>query len=311
MKKLSNFFLFFTTILLAQNDQDKIIFLDSLNKETTIENYSYKRVIKDYYKEKTEYHWLEYYKSGNLKSEKKLSGKDGGYPIGEEVQYYENGNKKSSEYYENKMRSGKKTVWYEKGTLMLEGYFNPEKIRTPEYYILESFWNENETKTIDKGNGHYKTDAEEGEYINGLKHGTWLSGKYDSGFDYYTDEYKLGEFISGYRIDANGIRHNYDFLEKKPQPSNGLQDFYQYISKNFNPTREAIKNKVKGRILLAFVVEKDGSIVDIKIIKGLRYGLDEEAVRVIQNCPSWIPGEQRGIPIRCSYNLPLSIDYSK
>ncbi|NNT70656.1 energy transducer TonB [Flavobacterium sp. IMCC34852] len=310
--KLLYFFFFFTTILLSQNNQDKVIFLDSLGKETTAENYSYKRVIKDYYKEKSEYQWLEYYKSGGLKSEQKLSGKDGGYSIGEEIKYYENGNKKSSTFYEDKRQAGKYTEWFENGNLKQIGKFNPEKFNTNEYYLAETIWDENGVKMVENGNGLFDFHADKthtkGEYKNGKKDGIWTmtSETYS-----YVDDYKEGDFINGYHIDKNGIKKEYQVLEKKPEPKKGLQHFYKFIGSNFKPTRDGVKNKVKGKIYLNFVVDKDGKISDIKIIRGLGYGLDEEAIRVLEEYPEWFPGEQRGVAVRCMYSLPIALDYSK
>lgn len=310
--KLLYLFLFFSTIILAQNDQDKIVYLDSLNKETTFENHSYKRVIKEYYTEKSEYKILEYYRSGSLKSEQKLSDKVGGYPIGEEIKYYENGQKKSSTFYENKRQTGKYTEWFENGNLKQIGRFNPEKFNTSEHYLVETIWTENGAKMVENGNGLFDVQNDDiltkGEYKNGVKHGIWTITSLS---DTYADEYKDGSFISGYHIDKDGIKKEYQVLEKKPEPKKGLQHFYKFISSNFKPTREAIKNKVKGKIFLSFVVEKDGKINNIKIVKSLGYGLDEEAISVLEKYPEWIPGEQRGIAVRCMYSLPLTLDYSK
>lgn len=305
-------FLLFTSLLLAQENQDKTIFLDSLNKEATIENYSYKRIIKDYYKDKSEYQYLDYFKSGSLKSSKTLSGKDSGYFIGEEINYFPNGNKKESSFYENKRLSGKHKVWYENGQLKEEGTYDPERKESKEYYLVESIWDEKGNKLIENGNGKFDFNSDKsettGEYKNGMKNGAWT---FNSKSFSYTDEYKDGEFISGYSI-RDGIKTEYTILEKKPEPAKGgVAAFYKFISKQFNMTPEAMTNKVQGKIFLSFVVDKDGSLTDIKVIRGLGYGLDEEAMRVLRICPLWIPGEQRGIKVKCKYTLPISVDYSK
>ncbi|WP_295334585.1 energy transducer TonB [Flavobacterium sp.] len=310
--KLLYFFLPFSTFILAQNDQDKIVYLDSVNKETTIENHSYKRVIKEYYTEKSEYQVLEYYKSGTLKSEQKSNYKDDGYPIGEEIKYYENGQKKSSTFYENKRKIGIHTEWFENGNLKQIGKFNPEKFNTNEYYLVETIWNENGTKMVESGNGLFDVQKDKihtkGEYKNGVKNGVWTITSIEKT---YVDEYKDGNFISGYYTDKNGFMKEYQVLEKKPEPKKGLQHFYKFISSNFKPTREAVRNKVKGKIVLYFVVDKEGKISNIKIARGLGHGLDEEAINVLEKYPEWFPGEQRGIPVRCMYSLPITLDFSK
>jgi TonB family protein len=311
---LSYFLLIFTSILFSQGNQDKVMFLDSLNLEATAENYDIKRIIKDYYltPEKSEYQYLEYYKSGVVKSDKKLSGKDGGYYIGEMVDYYKNGNKKSSSFYENKKQSGKFSVWYENGKIKEEGRYDPDNLGTAKYYLVGNMWNEQGIKIVENGNGMYEINSgkihEKGEYKNGLKNGVWtLSTEKNS----YVEEYREGNFLKGQLTDENGEKKDYLVLEKRPEPKKGLENFYNFISKSFTPTREALASKIKGRIIVSFVIDKDGSIVDIKIMRGLGHGLDEEAIRVLRTCPLWTPGEQRGLKVKCKYSLPISLDFSK
>lgn len=69
-------------------------------------------------------------------------------------------------------------------------------------------------------------------------------------------------------------------MEKKPSPKKGLQDFYKFIGTHFTYTPESLKNKIQGRLVLIFVVDTEGKIVEAKILKGLGYGLDEEAIRL-------------------------------
>lgn len=314
MRSISYLILFFTSLLWAQESQDKIVFLDSLNNEATADNYSFKRIIKDYYTEKSGYQYLDYYKSGSLKSSRTLSGKDSGYYIGEEINYYPNGNKKESSFYEEKRLSGKHTTWYENGKIREEGSYNADKFNTKEHYLVQTIWDEKGTKMVENGNGQYEINTDKsqikGEYKNGMKEGTWTSvftGQYPVS---HTDQYKDGIFVSGFTI-KDGNRIDYDVLEKRPEPAKGLQAFYNFISKQFKTSPEAISNKVKGKIFLSFVVDKDGSIIDVKVIRGLGYGLDEEAIRVLKLCPSWTPGEQRGVKVKCKYSIPIALDYSK
>ena len=62
---------------------------------------------------------------------------------------------------------------------------------------------------------------------------------------------------------------------------------------------------ISGKVYITFVVEKDGSITDVKVLRGIGGGCDEEAVRVVQSMPRWSPGKQRGKPVRVQYNLPV------
>jgi TonB family protein len=67
------------------------------------------------------------------------------------------------------------------------------------------------------------------------------------------------------------------------------------------------RNKAYGKIYLTFIVDKDGSLVEPKILKGVGYGLDEIAILAIKNAKKWNPGTKRGIPLRVLYSLPITI----
>jgi len=97
-----------------------------------------------------------------------------------------------------------------------------------------------------------------------------------------------------------------DALDVKPDYPGGMKQFYDYVGKNFR-TPELDKNMV-AKILVGFVVEKDGSITDIKILKDPGYGMGAEAVRVLKACPEkWSAGYQNGKPVRSSFTLPIII----
>ena len=93
-------------------------------------------------------------------------------------------------------------------------------------------------------------------------------------------------------------------LEIKPEFKGGLSKFYEYIAKNY---RTPDVPGLNGQLMISFVVEKDGSITDIKVLKDLGYGTGEEAIRLLKKCPNWTPAEQKGKKVRCSFMLPLRI----
>ena len=96
-------------------------------------------------------------------------------------------------------------------------------------------------------------------------------------------------------------------VEVSPEPVGGYQAFYEYIGKNFKYTESAKTKNLSGRIILQFVVEADGELSDIRILRGLGSGLDEEAVRVLAQSAKWKPGIQNGKPVRVAYTLPLTV----
>ncbi|WP_299454114.1 energy transducer TonB [uncultured Microscilla sp.] len=94
-------------------------------------------------------------------------------------------------------------------------------------------------------------------------------------------------------------------VEDQAMPKGGLKKFYKYIGKNLKYPSQARRMGVEGKVYIQFVVEKDGSITDIKILKGIGSGCDEEAIRVLKNAPKWKPGKQRGVPVRVRRSIPI------
>lgn len=105
----------------------------------------------------------------------------------------------------------------------------------------------------------------------------------------------------------------YDFvsLEKAPEFVGGMKKFYEYLGRSVKYPAEAQMHKVSGKVFLSFVVEKDGSLTDIKVDRKAGYGFDEEAVRVLKESPNWIPGVQDGKIVRVKYNIPISFSLTK
>lgn len=98
-----------------------------------------------------------------------------------------------------------------------------------------------------------------------------------------------------------------DDLDEQPIFSGGMDAFFEYISKNYQIPSEIINKKLRGKVFANFIIEKDGSISDIKILKDMGYGTGNEAERVLKNAPKWIPGKQNGVPVRVQYSLPITI----
>jgi len=95
-------------------------------------------------------------------------------------------------------------------------------------------------------------------------------------------------------------------VEQEPTPNGGIGKFYKYLGDNIRYPAVAKENNIQGKVFLTFVVEKDGSITDVKVLRGIGSGCDEEAVRVLRNAPKWKPGIQNGRPVRVQYQVPVS-----
>jgi protein TonB len=95
-------------------------------------------------------------------------------------------------------------------------------------------------------------------------------------------------------------------VEQVPEFPGGLDKFGNYLSKAIRYPAVARENGTQGRVIVTFVVERDGSLTDIKVTRGIGSGCDEEAVRVLKNSPKWKPGIQNGRPVRVQYSVPIA-----
>ena len=96
-------------------------------------------------------------------------------------------------------------------------------------------------------------------------------------------------------------------VEKMPEFPGGQQALFKYLSENVKYPVIAQENGIQGRVICQFVVNKDGKIVDVEVVRsGGDPSLDKEAVRVIKSMPPWKPGQQRGKPVRVKYTVPVN-----
>jgi len=95
-------------------------------------------------------------------------------------------------------------------------------------------------------------------------------------------------------------------VEQVPMFPGGAEKFGAYLGKNIRYPAVARENGTQGRVICSFVVEKDGSLTDIKVVRGIGGGCDEEAVRVLKASPHWTPGIQNGRPVRVAYSVPIN-----
>lgn len=94
-------------------------------------------------------------------------------------------------------------------------------------------------------------------------------------------------------------------VEKMPQFTGGEIALQKYLYTNIQYPELARKEGIQGRVYVTYVVETDGSITDVRILRGIGGGCDEEAIKVVKNMPKWTPGTQRGQVVRVQFNLPI------
>lgn len=226
------------------------------------------------------------------------------------VDYYENGNKKQESNYVDNHLSGKQISWYENNLKKSEKEIIWDtKNKTTETNII-SFWNPDGTQTVIDGNGNIEETNddeiyEKGEIKNGGKDGIWEGKNLKRDYT-FTEIYKKGKFISGISSDKNNQKYPYKEIFTKPIPERGLAHFYKHVGKTFKTPDVSGLN---GKVYISFVVDKDGTLTDFKIIKDIGYDTGKEAIKALSTYDKWTPGKMRGISTRVMYSLPITINY--
>nr|WP_315145232.1 energy transducer TonB [uncultured Flavobacterium sp.] len=286
---------------------DKLVYLDSAKFVTSEKNYQFYRIVKEYKLDKSSYAVYEFNKLGFLQLEGITLNKEEFRKEGVITYYYENGKKKAVTSYAKGRPNGIDIQWYENGNKKLEGiYIANEEKRTSQYKI-DQFWDVNSVQKVVDGNGFFEDQDEneysKGEIKNGFKEGNW-EGTLKKPQLSYKETYKYGKLVSGESIEGNGDIHIYKEVEIAPEPRNGIEDFYNFVGRNY---RTPNVQGLKGKIYLTFVIDKKGRVVEPKVLRDLGYGTGKEAIRVVTKYDGFRPGEQRGRKVRCTYSLPISI----
>ena len=120
------------------------------------------------------------------------------------------------------------------------------------------------------------------------------------------------EVLEEYEYEAPEIEEEeiveaeiFKVVEEMPEFPGGAAKMMEYIQKNIKYPMMARESDIQGRVFVNFVVEPDGSITNVTVMRGIGGGCDEEALRVVQSMPNWKPGKQRGSAVRCSFTVPI------
>ncbi len=120
--------------------------------------------------------------------------------------------------------------------------------------------------------------------------------------DLAIEEYK---FIAEQEEEEIEEKQIFLVVENMPEYPGGEVAMYKFIGENIEYPRMAKESGISGRVFVTFVVERNGSVTDVQILRGIGGGCDEEAIRVIKMMPQWTPGKQRGKPVRVQYRMPI------
>ena len=121
-----------------------------------------------------------------------------------------------------------------------------------------------------------------------------------------TEETVVEDIVFDEPVEEEVAEEIFTIVEDQPQPKGGMAAFYEYIGKKLKYPAQARRMGIEGKVFVEFVVDKDGTITNVKAIKGIGAGCDEEAIRVIQSSPKWNAGKQRGRPVKVRMILPIT-----
>ncbi len=240
-----------------------------------------------------------------------LSGK-AVYAQGTCVQFFPNGNRKSITNYEKGQLIGDEMQFYTNGKFysmvkhVIDGPPNQHKTKALMIECRDSTGN----PLFQDGKGTWiKVDEDfkkvcEGPVEKGLEEGEWTGT--DSTGVLRKGVFSKGEFVSG---DLPMIISNHVYtsgLESPPLFSTKDADFNRYLARSIRYPVEALQGNIQGRVLLTCVVEKDGSLTDFKVLRGLPGGLTEEALGALKLSPKWLPGKKYGLSVRTQLIVPVA-----
>lgn len=121
-----------------------------------------------------------------------------------------------------------------------------------------------------------------------------------------SEETKIQEVIVVAEEAKEEVDEIFTIVEEPASPKGGMPAFYKYVGEKVKYPAQARRMGIEGKVFVEFVIGKDGSISEVRAVKGIGAGCDEEAVRIVQSAPSWTPGKQRGKAVKQRMVLPIT-----
>jgi TonB family protein len=228
------------------------------------------------------------------------------------IEFFQNGRRKSVKNYDNNSLLGDASFYYPNGKLYLIGTYDKNhkliinECRDSTGKILAA----NSTGHCIEYGDDFKYVFAEGDIINGLEDGVWNGFLIDS--TRYVCNYEKGVLTKGTGYDKKGGTYSFTTTDMiDPSFKGGTNAFYGFLQHNMHYPAVAKENNVQGKVLMTFVVNKNGQLSNLKIVRGIGSGCDEEVIRVMNASPPWIPATQFGMPVRVPYTMPISFTLTR
>jgi TonB family protein len=307
---ISAFFLLFSFNSFAQTKN--IVFFKFGGREVNqLDSADYVRVISEPDSGSTLYGVNEYYKDKTKKLVGKTSKSDAVVLEGTCLTFFPSGKKENVASFQNGKKVGDEYAFFPNGKLWVHRQYVSGENNSGDRTLILDCQDSTGKVFAENGNGIYegydhdlKKITEEGPLKDGARYGAWKGDVGEHGR--FEEEYENGKLKTGKFTDDNNQVYTYTVREAQPQFPGGLQAFGQYLGGSIKYPYMAAVNRTQGKVMVAFVVERDGSLTDVRAIRSPSALLSQEAVRVVQNSPAWIPGYQFGRKVRVSYTVPIA-----
>ena len=311
-----NFTIFKGLVMQTKNRDTAVYFLTSDSRITFLkDSIAYYQLIipPDKKNGRNLYTVEEFYANGKLSF--KIPSKSNKFPNfgydGQFVSYYSTGNKKKTIIYEAGQGKGDETEYYPNGKIYQVKLYNNGKP-----LLLNECRDSTGKVLAANGNGHWIDYLDdnfskyfiEGEVANGAEEGDWKEHNNDNST--ITRNYKNGWLTSISVFDAHG-QAIFKGLDDLPGFPGGLDAFGMFLVRNLRYPVIARENGIEGIVMVAFTVEKDGTLDNFHIEKGIGNGFDEEAIRVMSLSPKWKPGTKYGKRASIAYSVPIAFTLAK
>lgn len=208
------------------------------------------------------------------------------------VSLFDNGQVKDKGYFLKKIKTGEWKIYAESGLLLAKRRFSSDG--EVEYQTFYSYFENGMLQYSLSYKGVIFDSAKKYEYTDAIRYSE------QQGF------YKSEEVIS----NSSDIQRPITIVEETAEFPGGEEGLFKYLSENMKYPAESRGTNRQGTCYASFVVEPDGTITNVQIIRGVDIYLDFEVMRVVENMPKWSPGKMNGKPVRQLYNMPLRISFN-
>ena len=229
--------------------------------------------------------------------------------------FFESGtkNKRSAGYYYNNQKQGE-WRFYDENKLTTSYMYKAGLLEGAAYQYfadgtknkLVEYENDNKVGTYLSLHEDGKTVRFKGQYKDGKEDGNWLS-YYENGTQAAAEQFSMGELAKYELYDEKGKKmKNKDYKAlQKPMFPGGEASLMKYLANRIVYPEYARYADIQGKVFIGFIVEKDGSISNVKMIRSPHKLLSDEAIKVVENMPTWSVGMEHNVPVRVQYTLPV------